>query len=553
MLAGPVLVAALRAMPSLATTAAPWLPTAGLVGAALAVAAATARWLVSALRSGSITTSLGAAAGAMLLGGILTAIVGGTTEPPVLPLLAGLAAASVAWLTAFASHGSTGRLDRSIVALGAFLAFDAVVAAALFITWTDRGAPYVAAVATAGFAAAALLAVQRRASAAGPLGLIAGGCAALVLARPDSVDGVLAIGPLIAGAALLAAERPSSNGGAQLDGPGASPRLPEMAHDLAEGALLFDGRGRLSDWNRSAVTLLGLGHDPRDTPLTTLLDPLLGAASWTTMPSESGEAIRSRATVDGEAPRELILIHGEDGTALLVVRDLALERHETTEAARLARELRGTIEELLQARRTVELQRAELERASTTDRLTRVASRRAILERLGLEVAQARRYAHPIVAVVIDVDGFSELNQRSGIAAGDAVLRELALRLRLRVRTADAVGRLDGDCFLAILPHTDERGATAFAESVLQRLVHRPVLIDAGPLTITVSIGIALMAPGMDLDPEELLGAADEALASARRGGGNRIAFDRRHGLVRLEERRHAESGLTWESDLDAG
>ncbi len=553
-LGGPIFVAALRAMPMLPTTGAAWLPVAALGFTAAAIAAGTARWLVSALRSGSITTSIGGAAGAMLLAGTLTAVVSGAVDAPVLPLLAGLAAASVGWLIAFASHGSVGRLDRSIVALGAFLAFDAVVAASLFITWTERGAPYVAGLAAAGFGAAAVLAAQRRATAAGALALLAAGCAALVLARPGSVEGVVALGPLIAAGALLAAEPPAAADGADaVPGNAPSPRLPEMAQDLGEGTLLFDGRGRLADWNRAAVALLDLGTDPRDAPLTELLDPLLGGLAWTTMPSEAGEAIRSHATLEGEAPRELTLIHGEDGTALLVIRDLSLERDESTEAARLTRELRGTIEELLEARRTVELQRAELERASTTDRLTGVASRRATLERLALEVAQARRYAHPVVVVVIDVDRFTELNHRSGIEVGDAVLRELALRLRLRMRAADAIGRIDGDCFCAILPHTDERGAADFAESVLRRLATRPVMTEAGPITVTLSLGIALMAPGMELDPEELLAAADEALASARRGGGNRIAFDRRHGLARLEERRREEADQASEPDLDVG
>ncbi|HEY7846898.1 MAG TPA: GGDEF domain-containing protein [Candidatus Limnocylindria bacterium] len=208
------------------------------------------------------------------------------------------------------------------------------------------------------------------------------------------------------------------------------------------------------------------------------------------------------------------------------------------EVLRLVRELRGTIEELMQARRTIELQREELQRNASHDPLTGVATRRAALERLAIEVAESRRYSHPVAAVLIDVDRFAELNHDHGLAVGDEVLRELALRLRLRMRVADGLGRIGGDSFLAILPHTDERGAAVFADAIRTRLASRPVATSAGELTVSISIGVAFMRPGMELSPDELLAAADEALASARAAGGNRIAFDRMHGLIRIDERR---------------
>jgi diguanylate cyclase (GGDEF)-like protein len=99
-----------------------------------------------------------------------------------------------------------------------------------------------------------------------------------------------------------------------------------------------------------------------------------------------------------------------------------------------------------------------------------------------------------------------------------------------------------GDSFMALLPHTDETGAATFADALRRRLLARPIETGAGEIVVSVSIGVAFMRAGMGLTDEELLAAADEALASARAAGGNRIAFDRMHGLVRLEERR-AEPG----------
>ncbi len=211
---------------------------------------------------------------------------------------------------------------------------------------------------------------------------------------------------------------------------------------------------------------------------------------------------------------------------------------EYDESARLRRELRATLDDLVAARRTIGLQRAEIERAATVDPLTGLPSRDPTLDRLRMEAAEARRYAHPITVVLLDIDGFAALNHDYGLSVGDAILREVALRLRLRIREADSLGRVGGDAFLAVLPHTDEGGAATFAQALLDRLVERPYASDRGEMTVSLSLGIALMRPGMALSGEELLAAAEEALASAKAAGGNRIAFDRLHGLARLDERR---------------
>jgi diguanylate cyclase (GGDEF)-like protein len=210
---------------------------------------------------------------------------------------------------------------------------------------------------------------------------------------------------------------------------------------------------------------------------------------------------------------------------------------EFDELSRITRELRATLDDLVAARHLIELQRVEIERTSSTDQLTGLAGRSPTLERLRIEAAEARRYAHPLAVVLLDIDGFTDLNHEHGIDVGDAVLRELALRLRVRVREADAVGRIGADSFLVVLPHADEAGAATFARAVLDRVLGRRVITDRGETTVQLSIGIALMRPGMTLSGDELLAAAEEALASAQAAGGNRIAFDRLHGLARLDER----------------
>jgi diguanylate cyclase (GGDEF)-like protein len=168
-----------------------------------------------------------------------------------------------------------------------------------------------------------------------------------------------------------------------------------------------------------------------------------------------------------------------------------------------------------------------------------VTSRAAILDRLRVEVAQARRYQHPVAVVLLDVDDFAAVNRSHGTAGGDAALREVALRIRLRVREADELGRFGSDSFLAVLPHTEETGAATFADALQHRLGLRPIIVGDAQLTLTASVGVAVMRPGEDLDVDGLLARVGEALASAKGACGNRIALDRLHGLARLEDHRH--------------
>ena len=293
---------------------------------------------------------------------------------------------------------------------------------------------------------------------------------------------------------------------------------------------------------------------------------LIGAAAVTALAGIAGFDQPWRATALGMAAssavvlaiaesKDLEALAGPAGialAALLGARAMAIGRpeqpawtktpdlelpgeREFDELTRLTRELRATIDDLIAARRTIELQRVEIERAETLDPLTGLAARGAIIERLRTETAEARRYHHPVALVLLDIDNLAALNHELGLEVGDAILREVALRLRLRIREADALGRLSGDAFLAILPHSDEGAAAAFAQAVRDRLLERPISTDRGDLTVQVSMGIALMRPAMMLSAEELLAAAEEGLLSAKAAGGSSIAFDRLHGLARID------------------
>lgn len=518
-LLAPVFV--LRALPAsdLVASGLPWVAPA-LAGALLAAAAgATVVALVTGLRYGSLASLLLAGGSAALVGGSVARLGGaGTIALSIIVAAALVLAASAAERLGTLVAGRSARL----VAAGILLTVAGlIVVAEVLPPVMDAIGPYhqpllVAAAVLAGLASI-IVATRDLAPAAVA---VAVGATALAVARGDGAELAVGLVALI-GAGLLTAR---SVIGAQrvtteIDGE----PLPALAVQLSEGVLRFDGHLQLRSWNPAAAAVLGLD----DESTGSRLEDLLGL-SLAQLPATS-ETMLHRTPEGGLD----LSVHRETNGVTVVIHDPGL----STDADRLGRELRHTIEELLQARRTLELQRAELERAVSIDSLTGVSSRWAILDRLRIEVAEARRYQHPVAVVLLDVDHFGEINSAHGIAGGDTVLREVALRVRLRVRAADAIGRSGSDGFLAVLPHTDEGGAATFADVLRRRIGQRPVSVGVVEVNTTLSVGVAVMRPGEDLDFDGLLARAEEALTSARAAGGDRIALDRLHGLARLEEK----------------
>lgn len=166
---------------------------------------------------------------------------------------------------------------------------------------------------------------------------------------------------------------------------------------------------------------------------------------------------------------------------------------------------------------------AELERASRTDPLTGLANRRALDERLAFLLGQARRAYRPLALLLIDADHFKRVNDRFGHAAGDAVLVELARRIGAK-RTTDLAARFGGEEFCLLLPDTDRPGAAVVAEALRAAVVATPIETVAGTVRVTVSVGVAVSTPET-IDADMLLGAADQALYAAKRGGRDQIAL----------------------------
>jgi diguanylate cyclase (GGDEF)-like protein len=163
--------------------------------------------------------------------------------------------------------------------------------------------------------------------------------------------------------------------------------------------------------------------------------------------------------------------------------------------------------------------------AATTDDLTGILNRRGLDVRAEETVELARRYHRPLACLMIDVDHFKRVNDEHGHAAGDAVLRQIADRLRMTTRISDIVARYGGEEFVVVLPETAEDNAVVAAEKIRSEISSTPMELPgtAGRLGVNVSIGVAEWAEPM-VDALGLFAAADRALYQAKRLGRDRVA-----------------------------
>jgi diguanylate cyclase (GGDEF)-like protein len=169
------------------------------------------------------------------------------------------------------------------------------------------------------------------------------------------------------------------------------------------------------------------------------------------------------------------------------------------------------------------LDRRALERRATTDELTGLVNRREF-ERVAEEMLLAAdRFENGICVMLIDLNGFKQINDTLGHQFGDLVLKAVAERLRSAVRDTDVVGRWGGDEFVILLPGiVDGTGVRAAAERIGSSLAATPVVRD---VSITGAIGAALF-PRHGLELGELLSAADVAMYSAKAAGVNHRLAD---------------------------
>jgi two-component system cell cycle response regulator len=174
---------------------------------------------------------------------------------------------------------------------------------------------------------------------------------------------------------------------------------------------------------------------------------------------------------------------------------------------------------------TTQADKARLEQLASTDPLTGLLNRRALMERLTAEIDRAARYEHELVLLMIDLDHFKLVNDTYGHMVGDDVLRELSQLLVNEVRTVDIVARYGGEEFVVVLPEQPIEGGTAFAERVRERVAETAFGASdvPGGVRTTISVGIAGYPMDQTTTAGELIARADEALYRAKAAGRDRV------------------------------
>ncbi|MGD8910853.1 MAG: diguanylate cyclase [Chromatiales bacterium] len=167
----------------------------------------------------------------------------------------------------------------------------------------------------------------------------------------------------------------------------------------------------------------------------------------------------------------------------------------------------------------------ELELRAHTDSLTGLANRGHFMELAEVEMARAKRYETNYAVLLLDIDHFKAINDKYGHKAGDVVLQELASIMQRTLREVDIIGRIGGEEFAILLPHTDMAMAPEVAERLRQAVAEAEIPTGFHiSLHITVSIGIAAPVDRY-CQIDDILREADAALYAAKHNGRNRICI----------------------------
>lgn len=167
---------------------------------------------------------------------------------------------------------------------------------------------------------------------------------------------------------------------------------------------------------------------------------------------------------------------------------------------------------------------ARLYRLAHYDMLTGLPNRLMFQDRLNQALAAAGRSGHALAVMFLDLDGFKDINDALGHAAGDALLQQFAARLRDHTRASDTLARFGGDEFTVLVPDVKDPGRVCRVADKIIAEARRPYRIDDGEFSVSTSLGISLY-PDDGSDPETLVVQADLAMYEAKKLGKNRYCF----------------------------
>lgn len=279
-------------------------------------------------------------------------------------------------------------------------------------------------------------------------------------------------------------------------------RFENIAATSPDAIICSNSEAHITFWNPSAERLFGYSADEALEQSSEIIVP----ASWRRIYESEISHLRNGERM--ELADQTIELSGlrKDGSEFPAEFSLSTWQEGNTTSV-------GAIVRDITERRQNE---ERLFRLASLDALTDLPNRAAWRARLDETMAAEE----PATVLLLDLDGFKEVNDTLGHSAGDAVLKEVAVRLRTVCDMAIMVARLGGDEFVALLPGNDPRQAKAIAAQLVKAL-SQPYEFAGHRCDVGVSIGVAL-GPQHSARPEELLGAADLALYRAKAAGKGR-------------------------------
>lgn len=273
-----------------------------------------------------------------------------------------------------------------------------------------------------------------------------------------------------------------------------------------EAILIMDAEGGIIEVNDAFTQISGysrkevLGRNPRLLS-SDLQDPELHTTLWRTLATEgywSGEVWNRRKS--GEPYAELLTIsavrdgQGRTQSYVALFSDITAQK---------------------------DYQR-QLEHIAHYDALTGLPNRLLLADRLQHAMAQTRRRGRRVAVAYLDLDGFKAVNDAHGHAVGDQLLVEAATRMRGALREGDTIARLGGDEFVAVLVDLTDTGTGQTLLTRLLSALDQPLRIGGLALQVSASIGVTYYPQAQDMDADQLLRQADQAMYQAKLAGRNR-------------------------------
>ena len=316
---------------------------------------------------------------------------------------------------------------------------------------------------------------------------------------------------------------------------------------MRDGAITISSTGLILFANRRLGELLSCTRDSIvGAPLTRFL-PAGSSIGWEDLLGPDGRGATMEVEIldaDGRGIPVLVrsspLAVEDHAFTCLTISDLRDQKAHEREIARLDR---------LQAERMTELEtaKAELSHLASRDALTGLPNRAVLVDRIEQALAIARRSGRCTAVYFVDLDGFKDINDTQGHAAGDAVLQKIAVRLSTAVRPMDSVARIGGDEFALLALEVEGREhAIDIGNRVVSELNALPRREPEGE-HLAASVGISISEGGRGT-AEILLHEADTAMYQAKSGGGGKVeVYDTVLGLraqQRASERAALQSAL---------